>query len=382
MINFIFQKDYNLKHILLPLGISFFTFQQLSYVIVRMKGTAPHYGIIDYMSFVTFFPQLIAGPIVLHTELVPQFKNLEKRKFNVDNFTDGCVQAILGLGKKVLLADTLALVVNEAYFNRYYFTTWSAICFILAYSFELYFDFSGYCDIAMGIGKMFNYDIPRNFNYPYRSTSMKEFWNNWHITLGRFFVTYVYIPLGGSRKGTKRKLLNYMVVFLLSGLWHGSSWNYVLWGVLNGLGVIFNNLNLKPLKNRKLAWFFTFSYFLFTLIIFRCENLTDVGIVLKGLCNPVGVKFIVDMAQYMDIPELYIFKRILEMVAPQMIRGLYFATFSIIMIISALLLRGKNAEDIVKERNYNTKTAIKLSIVLIWSIVSLSGVSTFLYFNF
>ena len=179
---------------------------------------------------------------------------LEKRKFNADNFTDGCVQAILGLGKKVLLADTLALVVNEAYFNRYYFTTWSAIVFILAYAFELYFDFSGYCDIAMGIGKMFNYDIPRNFNYPYRSTSMKEFWNNWHITLGRFFVTYVYIPLGGSRKGTKRKLLNYMVVFLLSGLWHGSSWNYVLWGVLNGLGVIFNNLNLKPLKNRFVAW--------------------------------------------------------------------------------------------------------------------------------
>ena len=139
-VNAIFHTDYNLKHILLPLGISFFTFQQLSYVIDRMKGDAPHYGIIEYMSFVTFFPQLIAGPIVLHSELVPQFRDLEKRKFNVDNFTDGCVQAILGLGKKVLLADTLALVVNEAYFNRYYFTTWSVIVFILAYAFELYFD--------------------------------------------------------------------------------------------------------------------------------------------------------------------------------------------------------------------------------------------------
>ena len=187
---------------------------------------------------------------------------------------------------------------------------------------------------------------------------MKEFWNNWHITLGRFFVTYVYIPLGGSRKGTKRKLLNYMVVFLLSGLWHGSSWNYVLWGVLNGLGVIFNNLNLKPLKNRKLAWFFTFSYFLFTLIIFRCENMADVGIVFKGLLNPVGFKFILDMAQYMDIPELYIFKRALEMFAPQMIRGLYFGAFTLLMLASALLLRGKNAEDIVKEGNYTTKKAI------------------------
>ena len=381
-INFIFQKDYNLKHILLPLGISFFTFQQLSYVVDRMKGTAPHYGIIDYMSFVTFFPQLIAGPIVLHSELIPQFKDNEKRKFNINNFTDGCVQAILGLGKKVLLADTLALVVNNAYDNRYYFTTWSVIVFILAYAFELYFDFSGYCDIAMGIGKMFNYDIPRNFNYPYRSTSMKEFWNRWHITLSRFFVTYVYIPLGGSRKGTKRKMLNNMIVFLLSGLWHGASWNYVMWGFLNGLGVMFNNINKKPLKNKFISWLCTFGYFLFTLIFFRCETMHDVGIVLKGLVNPVGVKFVVDMAQYMDIPELYIFRRALEMFAPQFIRGLYFVAFTIIMIICALLLRGKNAEDIVKEGNYTTGKAIGLSVILIWSIISLSGVSTFLYFNF
>ena len=381
-INFIFQKDYNLKHILLPLGISFFTFQQLSYVIDRMKGTAPHYGIVEYMSFVTFFPQLIAGPIVLHTELIPQFRDKEKRKFNVNNFTDGLVQIILGLGKKVLLADTLALVVNEAYFNRYYFTTWSTIVFILTYAFELYFDFSGYCDIAMGVGRMFNYDIPRNFNYPYKSTSMKEFWNRWHITLGRFFVTYVYIPLGGSRKGIKGKMFNYMAVFLLSGLWHGASWNYVLWGLLNGIGVIFNNLNLKPLKNRFIAWICTFSYFLFTLIIFRCENLTDVGIVLKGLVNPVGFKFIVDMAQYMDIPELYLLKRGLEIIAPKMVRGLYFVAFVLIMVISAILLHGKNAEDIVKEGNYTNTKAIVLSVILIWSIISLSGVSTFLYFNF
>ena len=385
-VNFIFQKDYNLKHILLPLGISFFTFQQLSYVIDRMKGTAPHYGMIDYLSFVTFFPQLIAGPIVLHSEFIPQFKDLEKRKFNVDNFTDGCVQAILGLGKKVLLADTLALVVNSAYDNRYYFTTWSAILFIVTYAFELYFDFSGYCDIAMGIGKMFNYKIPRNFNYPYRSTSMKEFWNRWHITLGRFFVTYVYIPLGGSRKGTKRKMLNYMAVFLLSGLWHGSSWNYVMWGFLNGLGVIFNNLRAEKKQDKELnsfvSWACTFGYFLFTLIFFRCETMHDVGIVFKGLINPVGVKFVVDMAQYMDIPELYIFKRALEMIAPQLIRSLYLVAYIIIMVICTLLLRGKNAEDIVKEGNYTLKTAIGLSIILIWSIISLSGVSTFLYFNF
>lgn len=381
-VNIIFHKDFNLKHILLPLGISFFTFQQLSYVIDRMKGEAPHYDILDYMSFVTFFPQLIAGPIVLHSELIPQFKDLEKRHFQPDNFTDGCVQFILGLGKKVLLADTLALVVNHAYQNRYYFTTWSVIVFILAYAFELYYDFSGYCDIAVGIGRMFNYELPKNFDHPYRSTSMKEFWNRWHMTLGRFFVTYVYIPLGGSRKGIKRKMFNYMIVFLLSGLWHGASWNYVMWGFLNGLGIIFCSLDLKLIKNKFISWFCTFGYFLFTLIFFRCETMNDAGIVLKGLLNPIGVKFVVDMAQYMDIPELYVWKQALEIAAPGMIRGLYFTAFVIVMLLAAIFLFGKDPEEIVKEGRYTTKKALGLSVIFIWSVISLSGVSTFLYFNF
>lgn len=381
-INSIFKTDFNLLNILLPLGISFFTFQQLSYVVDRMKGEAPHYDLIEYLSFVTFFPQLIAGPIVLHSELIPQFRDIDKRKFNIENFTDGCVQAILGLGKKVLLADTLALVVNNAYNNRYYFTTWSVILFTLTFAFEIYFDFSGYCDIAMGIGKMFNYDIPRNFNYPYLATSMKEFWNRWHITLSRFFITYLYIPMGGGKKGKLRKSINTMIVFLLSGLWHGANWNYVWWGFLNGIGVIYNNTRKKHIKNKFLSWLLTYTYFLFTLIFFRSESMEDVKIILKGLCNPFGIKFVYDMANYMDIPELYIFKQATEMFAPGLTGYIYLIAFIIIMIISGILIRGKNAETIVKERNYTFKTAIFLSIIFMWSVISLSGVSTFLYFNF
>lgn len=381
-VNMIFHRDYNLLHIMLPLGISFFTFQQLSFVIDRLKGEAPHYTILEYLSFVTFFPQLIAGPIVLHDEFIPQWNNPQKRNFNVENFTDGCVQFILGLGKKVLLADTLGIVVNQAYFNRYYFTTWSAIVFILAYAFELYFDFSGYCDIAMGIGKMFNFTIPRNFNYPYLSTSMKEFWNNWHITLSRFFVQYVYIPLGGGKKGNLRKHGNTMIVFLLSGLWHGANWNYVWWGFLNGLGVIYNNTRKKELKNRKLAWFLTFSYFLFTLIFFRSESMEDVKIILRGLINPVGVKFVYDMANFMDIPELYILRKASEMIYPKVTGIIYCIAFFFVMILCAVFIRGKNAETIVKEGKYSKKMAVMLAIIFVWSVISLSGVSTFLYFNF
>ena len=381
-INFLFKKDFPLFHILLPLGISFFTFQQLSYVVDRMKDEAPHYTLIDYLSFVTFFPQFIAGPIVLHTELIPQFQDQEKRKFNLDNFTDGCVQAILGLGKKVLIADTLGLVVNQTYVNRYYLTTWSTIIFILAYAFELYFDFSGYCDIAMGIGKMFNFTIPANFNSPYRSHSMKEFWNRWHMTLSRFFITYVYIPLGGSRKGEKRKLINTMLVFLLSGLWHGASWNYVVWGLLNGLGVIVSGRKKEPSRHKFLSWLGCFSYFLFTLLFFRSESMQDVGIILKGLFNPVGVKFIYDMAQYMDIPELYIFRKAFELLLPGYEGLVYLIAFLLLMLLCIILLRGKNPQKFVEEGRYTKKTAVGLSIIFIWSVISLSGVSTFLYFNF
>lgn len=381
-INFLFQKDIPLFHILLPLGISFFTFQQLSYVVDRMRADAVHYGLVDYLSFVTFFPQLIAGPIVLHTELIPQFQDKEKRRFNADNFTDGCVQAILGLGKKVLIADTLGLVVNSTYDYRYYLTTWSTIIFILAYAFELYFDFSGYCDIAMGVGKMFNFDIPANFNSPYRSRTIKEFWNRWHMTLSRFFITYLYIPLGGSRKGKRRQMINIMLVFLLSGLWHGASWNYVIWGLLNGIGVMLSNLRKNPPRYKFLSWLGTFSYFLFTLIFFRSETMEDVAIILRGLINPVGVKFIYDMAGSMDIPELYLFKQAFQLFLPQYEGWIYLIAFTLLLIICILLLRGKNPEQIVKEGNYTTKTAIILAVIFIWSVISLSGVSTFLYFNF
>ena len=293
-INFIFQKDYNLKNILLPLGISFFTFQQLSYVIDRMRGTAPHYGLVDYMSFVTFFPQLIAGPIVLHSELIPQFKDEEKRKFNTDNFTDGCIQFILGLGKKVLIADTLALVVNGAYDYRYYFTTCSAFLFILAYIFELYFDFSGYCDMAMGIGKMFNYDIPKNFYYPYKSTSMKEFWNRWHMTLNRFFTNYVYIPLGGNRCGKLKHSINLLITFLVSGLWHGANWTFCIWGGIHGLAQIIENIfsnGLKKIRNNKVGKFFSlFGVFVFcnlTWIFFRAERVSDALYVIRKMCSGI-----------------------------------------------------------------------------------------------
>jgi alginate O-acetyltransferase complex protein AlgI len=209
-VNALFRTDWPLHHILLPLGISFFTFQQLSFVIDRALGRAKHYPFLDYATFVTFFPQLIAGPIVLYDEMMPQFADERKRKFDPDSFARGTVLFVTGLGKKVLLADTLAIPANYGFSMTWYMDTLSTVLVLLSYTMELYFDFSGYCDMALGIGKMFNIDLPVNFNSPYLSCSIREFWQRWHITLGRFFTKYVYRPLGGSRRGTARTVSMYL----------------------------------------------------------------------------------------------------------------------------------------------------------------------------
>ena len=250
-INYAFHTDYTLKHILLPLGISFFTFQQLSFVIDRCLGKSEHYSFLNYITFVTFFPQLIAGPIVLYKEMIPQFEDISRRRFDFSSFSRGICLFVLGLSKKVLLADTFALVVNYGFAQTFSLDSVSTVAVILSYTFELYFDFSGYSDMATGLGKMFNIELPVNFNAPYRSCSMKEFWQRWHITLSRFFITYVYIPLGGSRKGRARMLLNTFLVFLLSGLWHGAAWTYVAWGAMQGLLVVWDNLGIIGISGRE-----------------------------------------------------------------------------------------------------------------------------------
>ena len=283
-INLAFRADFNLKHILLPLGISFFTFQQMSYIIDRALGRCRHYDFVNYLTFVTFFPQLIAGPIVLHSEIIPQFEDPEKRRFDSASFARGIYLFVLGLAKKVLLADTFGLMANFGFAQTFSLDAVSTVFVILAYSFELYFDFSGYSDMAIGLGRMFHVELPLNFDSPYRSCSIKEFWQRWHITLSRFFITYVYIPLGGSRKGRARMLLNTFIVFLLSGLWHGAAWTYVAWGAMQGLLVVLDNLGVVGIRGREekrpsrfhipapIGWIITFTLFNLSLFFFQKQQ--------------------------------------------------------------------------------------------------------------
>ena len=232
-INGIFGLSFPIPEIGLPLGISFYTFQILTYVLdVYRKDTPVQKSYLKFVTFVSMFPQLIAGPIVRYQDVA---KGLDDRKVTISDFADGATQFVIGLGKKVFLANFAGDAKDVLFAASTAPTVLSAWLGIIFYSFQLYFDFSGYSDMAIGMGKMIGFKFPKNFNYPYISRSVTEFWRRWHMTLGSFFRDYVYIPMGGNRCSKLRWVLNIMVVWSLTGLWHGASWNFVLWGAYYGV---------------------------------------------------------------------------------------------------------------------------------------------------
>jgi alginate O-acetyltransferase complex protein AlgI len=231
-------------HIVLPLGISFFTFQKISYLVDCYRGLVKDRGFWNYALFVSLFPQLIAGPIVRFTEISPQFADKNFGRLDWTKIATGLFLFIIGLSKKVLFADHLAQIATPIFTRAdsglgiYPFEAWTGL---LAYTFQIYFDFSGYSDMAIGLGMMLGLVIPQNFQSPYKSASIIEFWRTWHMTLSRFLRDYLYVPLGGNRAGAFRRFLNLVIVMLLGGLWHGASWNFVIWGGLHGSYLIINH---------------------------------------------------------------------------------------------------------------------------------------------
>ena len=290
-INLLLGTKFPIFNILLPLGISFYTFQQLSFIIDAYNKKNNFIGFIDYALFVTFFPQLIAGPIVLPSEMLPQFDDTNKRSINWKNMNSGLFLFACGLAKKCFLADTLAIIADIGFNSNTPLNISEAWFVSLAFSFQLYFDFSGYCDMAMGIGKFFNIDLPLNFNSPYKSTNFQDFWRRWHITLGRFMMNYLYIPLGGNKSGIIRTLINLLIVFIVSGIWHGAGWLFLLWGAFHGFGILVNRLWTKVIlkKYPKLeipnipAIVITFLFVNFFWVFFRATTLTRAKDILTSM---------------------------------------------------------------------------------------------------
>ncbi|MDE5965583.1 MAG: MBOAT family protein [Lachnospiraceae bacterium] len=234
IVNAVTPLDIGLMELALPIGISFYTFQTMSYTIDVYRGEAKvQKNFIAFGAYVAMFPQLIAGPIVRYQTIAEE---LNARKENLNDFSKGILKFIVGLGKKVLIANQVGMVFSEiAAMQTDYLSTASAWLGVAAFTLQIYFDFSGYSDMAIGLGLMLGFHFPENFNYPYESKSITEFWRRWHISLGTWFREYVYIPLGGNKKGTGRQILNLAVVWLLTGLWHGASWNFVIWGLYYGI---------------------------------------------------------------------------------------------------------------------------------------------------
>ena len=381
--NFLFHTDWSVEKIALPLGISFFTFQQISFVVDRYHNSAPHYSFFDYGCFVTYFPQLVAGPIVLHNEFIPQLKEAKNRTLNIESLFDGISLFILGLGKKVLLADVLASLVNAEYANISYLDAPSAWVTIIFYMLELYFDFSGYCDMARGLGKMFSFELPENFNSPLMATSVKDFWRRWHMTLSRFLTTYIYIPLGGNRKGLAIKCRNLFIVFLVSGFWHGANWTFVVWGLLHGCAMIFESI--FPKLRFKYDWLnriITGTFVTLTFSIFRSNNLADAWLLIQKLFTGGFKGFFVAMCNNLLITETYPIRKALEMKLPQLQNSFYVTCVLLFLTISIALISGPKAEDFLKKHGTKKRTLLLLAILFTWAFVSLSQVSTFLYFNF
>lgn len=386
-INTFFQTNFNLRNIVLPLGISFFTFQQISYVIDSYRGETEDYTLIEYISFISFFPQLIAGPIVYHDELIPQFRKEENRVVNWANMSRGLYLFAIGLVKKVIIADTFGKAVDWGHQNLSALSSMDAMVIILSYTMQIYFDFSGYCDMASGIASMFNFTLPINFDSPYKSISIVEFWQRWHMTLTRFLRKYIYFPLGGNRKGTVRTYFNVMIVFLVSGIWHGANWTFILWGILHGIASCLNRLwkNKYEKLNKVWQWFLTFSFVNFAWTIFRADTIKDAFHVIWRSINFRDLTISSDLANCFVTTEVSFIKHIVQKVDVFAkildrfsING--FVMWAWILGAFYIVINKENAQR--RQISYSVKMSIMTALLLVWGIISLSGVSTFLYFNF
>lgn len=429
-INALFGADFLLKHILLPLGISFFTFQQIGFLVDVYRGETAAENFVDYALFVSFFPQLIAGPIVNGAEMLPQLARIGKRTFSPALFTKGLYLFVLGMAKKVLLADTFGIAVDYGYQNLTALNSVDALLVMAFYTIQLYFDFSGYCDMARGLGWMMGIEIPVNFNSPYRAHNPVEFWKRWHITLNRFLLRYVYIPLGGNRKGKRRMLCNLFLVFCISGIWHGAGWNYVVWGMLHGAVYVLVRLwqlrevgrgadnngqekgamvsagvsgradmgsgSLEQLENagksgkklrttsRALSRFCsvacTWLFINIAWVFFRAADIGQAFALFGRMINGGIALPSAGITDAFNLDEFWYGMKVLHLTNLPY-SGIYLCI--VFLAVSLwLIFFHKNAGEMAENFTPKVGNLVTTAVLFLWCALSLSGVSTFLYFNF
>ena len=289
-INALLTTPLGLLHLALPLGISFFTFTQIAFLVDVYRGTVREYNLLHYCLFVTYFPHLIAGPILHHGEMMPQFSAPGAQKADWNNIHTGICLIAIGLLKKVVLADSLVANVSEGFDSTATLLFHQSWITSLSYSLQLYFDFSGYTDMAIGSALLCNIRLPANFNSPYQATNIQDFWRRWHITLSRLLLDYLYIPLGGNQHGICRMYIALFITFVLGGLWHGPSWTYILWGASHGIAaIVHKSWQTTGLRMPSLpAWLLTFLFANAAWVLFRANTLADASNMLQSMAGLNG----------------------------------------------------------------------------------------------
>ncbi len=367
-INYLWGTDYFIANIVLPLGISFYTFQILSYVVEVFREEVEDFTFTEFCLFVTFFPQLIVGPVVRHNEFLPQLKDESVNRLNKTNILLGIVLFSIGCAKKIILADPLILHAQNFYNvlgNGDFFQAWGAV---FAYTFAYYFDFSGYIDMALGLGLFFNIKLPINFNSPYKARNFADFWQRWNITISRFFEDYIFHNIFHFGNGFGRLALATMATFLVSGIWHGAGWHFIFWGLANGVLVVC--AYIMRLKNWRLpfglAWALTFFFTLLVRVLFDSNNMTQALAVYQTMFDIRGL--FADPSSFWAGGLAYLQDNV--------------TVIALIALAALISFGAKNSNEIAENFTPKWQYAVFAGVLLTISLFHMTGVSQFLYFQF
>lgn len=381
IINSSLPKDETpLEGIIMPLGISFITFQQIMYAVNVSKEKIP-LGLLDYLTYILYFPRLLMGPLNEPEGFLAQLNDSSLKSIDWNNIACGIKTFSFGLFKKMILADTFATAVNWGFSSLEAATSMDMILVMLSYTFEIYFDFSGYSDMATGVSTMLNIQLPINFDSPYKAVSIRDFWKRWHVSLTGFFTRYIYIPLGGSKRGKARTYLNTMLIFLISGMWHGSNWTFILWGALHGAFSIFDRIFERKQERITVVvrWIATFLVVNILWLLFRSESIVQWASILDKIVAFQDMSVSDGLIYSFILPETAF---ILEMLHLVVINGWIRGFSMLLFLLSALGI------CLMPENNYRNLKKNSWPLLLpsffafLWGFLCLGSESVFVYFNF